>query len=226
MAGSQPSLKRFYLVILGVAVVGAVLLWWVTRPKGPTSIPIAVDIQPSDTAGFQGYVLGPDSAPVTVIEYADYQCPACQSFDLVQFPTVRERLVSTGRIRYIYRDYPLDSIHQWARLAAHAAACVDEQGKFWEFKDALYRSQTEWAFSRNAGTRFRETAGGLGVDLPAYDECMSSLRYAGRIQAGQTEGTRLGVNATPTFIIGGRLYQRLGTYDQMRAVVDSLSQNP
>lgn len=226
MAGSQPSLNRFYLLILALVVGGGGLLWYLTRPKGPTSIPVAVDIQPSDTAGFAGYVLGAEDAPVTIVEYADYQCPACQSYELVQFPTVRERLIATGRVRYVYRDFPLDGPHQWARLAAHAAACAEEQGKFWELHDALYRTQSEWSFSRNAGTMFRDEAQALGLDLAAYDACMRSTRYAGRIQASQAEGVRLGVGSTPTFLLGGRLYPGVQTYDWMRAMVDSLSPTP
>lgn len=225
MAGSQASLKRFYGVVLVLAIAGIGVLWWSSRTPPAPSVPVAVAIQPADTAGFQGYVLGVDSAPVTVTEFADYQCPACQTFDMVQFPSVRERLITTGKIRFVYKDFPLDQ-HPWARLAAHAAACADDQEKFWELHEAIYRTQPAWSGSRNAGGHFRDLARNLGVELGPYDACMSDLRYAGRIQASAEEGTRLGVHSTPTFVIGGRLHPGVMGYDQLRALVDSITDAP
>lgn len=226
MAGSPASLKRFYLLIGVFLIVGIGTLVWVSsKPEGPTSIPVAAAIQPADTAGFGGYTLGPEAAPVTIVEFADYQCPACQTFDMVEFPYVRERLLQTGRVRFVYKDFPLDQ-HKWARLASHAAACANEQGKFWELHEALYRTQPEWSASRNAGARFWQLAQEAGVDLAAYDACMSSLKHAGRISAMVAEGMRLGVGSTPTFLIGDRLYPGVQSYDRLRAVVDSLSRSP
>jgi protein-disulfide isomerase len=226
MAGSRESLNRFYVLIGAVLVVGVgALVWMSSRPGGPTSVPVATAIQPADTAGFAGYALGPDSAPVTIVEFADYQCPACQSFEMVEFPYVRERLVQSGRVRFVYKDFPLDQ-HQWSRLASHAAACANDQGKFWELHEAIYRTQPEWSVARNAGARFRELAQQEGLDLAAYDACMSSLRYAGRISAMAAEGRRLDVRSTPTFLIGDRLYTGVQSYDRLRALVDSLSPAP
>ena len=88
------------------------------------SIPANVTIQPSDTAGFRGYVLGSPDAPVEVIEYADYECPACQQFEVVQFPSVRRQLIDAGIVRWVYRDFPLE-IHRSARLASLLTALVD-----------------------------------------------------------------------------------------------------
>jgi protein-disulfide isomerase len=225
MAQSTRSMKRFYAVV-AIAAVGGVgwLLWLTTRPSTP-SVPAAVPIQPSDTAGFRGYVLGSDTAPIEIVEYADYQCPACQTYATVEQPYVKERLIQTGRVRYVYKDFPLEQ-HQWARLAAHAAACADEQGRFWELHEAIYLAHSEWAGSRDAGAVFRRLARERGLDIEAYDDCMRSLRHAGRIQAMAEEGTRLGVHSTPTFVIGGRLYPGVMRYDRMRRLVDSLTATP
>jgi protein-disulfide isomerase len=223
MAASPASLTRFYLLLAGLALAGGGVLFYLsTRPSTP-GIPVAVTVQPSDTAGFRGYVLGPDSGAVEILEYADYQCPACQTFDLVEFPYVRDRLIATGRVRYIYKDFPLDRPHRWARLAAHAAACADEQGKFWELHGELYRTQPDWSVSGDAGGMFQDLARGVGLDAGAYDTCMRSVKYAGRIQATMDEGVRAGVGSTPTFLIAGRLYPGVQAYDRLRAIVDSLS---
>ncbi len=224
MAGG--SMNRFYLLIATLAVVGGGVLYYLSRQSKAPAVPIPVSVQPGDTAGFRGYVLGPDSGAVEIVEYADYQCPACQTFGLVEWPYVRERLIATGRVRFVYRDFPLDGPHRWARLAAHAAACADEQGQYWEMHDHIYETQGQWSPSRNAGSIFREQAGKSGLDLGAYDACMSSGKYAGRIQASFEEGARLGVNSTPSFIIGGRLYAGVQPYDRIRALVDSLSRTP
>lgn len=219
------SLKRFFALFALIAAAGiGFLLWQMNRSSTP-SIPVAVTVQPSDTAGFRGYVLGTDSAAVEVIEYADYQCPACQQFATVEWPYVKERLVQTGKVRWVFRDFPL-SQHQWARLAAHAGACAQEQNKYWELQEEIFATQPEWQFSRDAGPMFRTAAQKVGMDVSAYDACMNSLKYAGRIQASSAEGVRLGVGSTPTFIIGGRLYPGIIPYDRLRAIVDSLSANP
>lgn len=226
MAATSSSPNRFYLLIGGLAVVGALALYFLSRQGHSPTIPVAVTVTAGDTAGFRGYVLGSADAPVEIMEFADYQCPACEKFEMVEFPYVLERLIKTGRVRYVYRDFPLDQPHKWARLAAHSAACANDQGKFWEVHGGIYATQTEWSFSSRAGSQFREIAGKQGLDLGSYDECMASLRYAGRIQASLDAGLRMGVNSTPSFLIGGRLYPGVLPYDRIRALVDSLSPVP
>jgi protein-disulfide isomerase len=223
MAGSPSSLNRFYVVlgVLAAVAIGA-LLYLMNRSSTPT-VPANVKVEATDTAGFRGYVLGSDTAPVEVVEYADFQCPACQSFDLVEFPYVKERLIQTGRVRWVYRDFPLDQPHKWTRLAAHSAACASEQGKYWEQHTSLYETQPDWSASNGAGGMFRDYAEKNGMDLAKYDDCMTSLRYAGRIQASADEGIRLGVGSTPSFIIAGRIYAGVQPYDRLRALVDSLA---
>lgn len=226
MAVTTTANRSFYLLLGGLIIGAGAVLWFMSRRASAPAVPVDVAVMAADTAGFRGYVLGEASAPVEVIEFADYQCPACQSFDVVEFPYIRERLIASGRIRYVYKDFPLDQIHRWARLAAHAGACADEQGRFWEMHEGIYRTQSEWAASGNAGARFRDLARAAGTDVGAYDDCMRSLKYAGRIQAMLEEGLRLGVNSTPSFIVGGRLYTGVIAYDRMRAMIDSLSPAP
>ncbi len=223
MAGSTTSLNRFYVIIAVAAAVGiGALLYLMNRASSP-SIPVAVAVAPSDTAGFRGYVLGSDTAPVEIIEYADFQCPACQAFEMVEFPYVKERLIQTGRVRWIYRDFPLDQPHKWSRLASHSAACANDQDKYWEQHEAIYRTQADWSASSSAGGIFRSLAQQNGLDMSAYDGCMKSLKYAGRIQASSEEGLRAGINSTPSIIVGGRIYPGVQPYDKLKALVDSLS---
>lgn len=223
MAAAASGLKPFYLMLgVGAAAAAGALAFMASR-KPDVSIPANVAVQPSDTSGFSGYYLGPADAPITVTEYADYECPACQQWFTVQFPTIEERLIRTGKVRWRYRDFPLDQ-HRNARPAAHAAACADEQGKYWEMSHRIYSWEPDWTLKADGNDIFRGHARSLGLDLAKYDDCMGTARYAGRIQAGRNEGAAAGVGSTPTFLINGRLYPGMGGvhYDMLKAMLDSL----
>lgn len=222
MAASPGGMKTFYLVLAAVAGVGIGFLGYQMLKARNVSIPANVAVLPADTAGFRGYVLGSASAPVEITEYADYQCPSCLDFETITFPDVKTRLIETGQLRWRYRDYPLDQIHPQSRVAAHAAACADDQGKYWAVHQLIYGGQSDWSF-RNPTPVMRGYAEAAELDLDEYDACMESAKYAGRIQASLEEGTALGVNSTPTFLIGGRLYPGRLPYDAIRELVDSLA---
>ena len=223
---AEPSpMKRFYAFFAVIAAAGVGFLLWQMNKSSTPAVPVQVTVQPADTAGFRGYVLGSDSAPVEIIEYADYQCPACQQFATVEWPYVRDRLVTPGRVRWVFKDFPLQQ-HPWARLAAHSAACASDQNKFWEYADAVFATQPDWSASRDAGKIFREQAEKVGLNAAAWDQCMSALKFAGRIQASAEQGVKAGVGSTPSFVIGGRIYAGVLPYDKIKALVDSLSPAP
>lgn len=224
MAASQPGMNRFYLALGAGAVAGLAAIVYLVKSPKQVSIPVDVSVLPADTAGFRGYLLGSDSARIEVTEYADFQCPGCQAFELIQFPTIEVKLIQTGIVRWRYRDFPLAQ-HLQARLAAHAAACADVQGKYREMHRAIYDSQPEWSDSDGASAHFAQLAVNVGLDASAYDACMQSVRYAGRIQASVDEGVRLGVTKTPSFVISGRLYEGLNS-DRLQALVDTLLSRP
>jgi protein-disulfide isomerase len=225
MAATQAGMKRFYSVFAVFAVAGlGVLGYLLTRPA-TVSIPANVTVQASDTSGFKGYVKGSATAPVEITEYADYECPFCQTFATLQMPTIEQRLINTGRLRWRYRDFPLQQ-HPFARLAAHSAACADEQGKYWDQHRRIYEGQSEWASSGNATPILRKYAGAAGVDLGRYDACMQAGKYAGRIQADQNSGVALGVSSTPTLLANGRLYKGRFDSDAITKLVDSLAKHP
>jgi protein-disulfide isomerase len=205
-----------------VAVIGLGALAYLTTRPQTVSIPANVTIQPSDTSGFRGYLKGSPDASVEITEFADYQCPFCQTFATLQMPTIEERLIKTGRLRWRYRDFPLQQ-HPFSRLAAHSAACADEQGKYWEQHNRIYEGQAEWAAARDAGPVLRRYAQADGLDLGRYDACMKAGKYAGRIQASLDEGIQAGVNSTPTLLVGNRLYRGRFDSDAITKLVDSLA---
>src|SRR6476469_5630820 len=222
MAASPVGMKRFYGLLAAVAVVGIGLLGYQLSKPATVSIPAHVQIDVKDKAGFHGYVKGDPNAPVEITEYADYQCPFCQTFATLQMPTIEERLIKPGRVRWRYRDFPLQQ-HPYSRLAAHSAACADEQGKYWEQHQRIYEGQSEWAEAHDAVAIFRNYAKTVGLDLGRYDACMKSHKYAGRIQASYNEGVQVGVGSTPTLLIGDRLYKGRFDSDAITKMVDSIA---
>ena len=224
MAATQAGMKRFYTVFAVLAVLGLGVLGFLLARPATVSIPANVTVQASDTAGFAGYVKGSPNAPVEITEYADYQCPFCQTFATLQMPTIEDRLIKTGRLRWRYRDFPLQQ-HPFARIAAHSAACADEQGKYWEQHNRIYEGQSEWAAARNAAPIFRKYAEAAGLDLDRYDACMAAGKYAGRIQADYNSGVELGVSSTPTLLVNNRLYRGRFDSDAITKLVDSLVRN-
>jgi protein-disulfide isomerase len=212
--------KSFYVMLTGILLVGAVLVGYRVLGGKTISIPANPVVSEADTTGFRGYIIGSESAPVEVTEYADFQCPACANFEAVSWPDVKARLIDTGKIRYRYRDTPL-SMHSHARLVAHAAACANEQGKFWEMKEGLFSTQPEWSVASNPMGKLKQVAAAAGVNTSTWESCMESAKFAGRIQASSIEAGKVGVGSTPTFLIGGRLYEGMSG-DQMVHVVDSI----
>jgi len=223
MAGSS-SLNRFYLILLVLAIGGGGLLYWQVRRNVPSISPNVV-VTVADTAGFSGYYLGAENAPVVITEYADYQCGFCQQFDLVQFPDIVRQLVQSGKVRWRYRDFPLN-MHPFAWMAAHSAACADDQGKYWEQHAAIYQGTGQWSRESEPSGTFRDYARKVGLDVKAYDECMMSAKFAGRIKASYDEGVSAGVGGTPTFFINGRLYSGSPTSDAFKRIIDSLTPAP
>src|SRR4051794_2696448 len=222
MATTQAGVKRFYAVLAVLALVGLGALAYSMFKPQTVSIPANVTVQVSDTTGFRGYLKGSPNAPVEITEYADFQCPFCQTFATLQMPTIEQRLIDTGRLRWRYRDFPLQQ-HSFSRVAAHSAACADEQGKYWAQHQRIYEGQAEWATARDAAGIFRRYAKENGLDLTRYDGCMAAGKYAGRIQASYEEGVRLGVSSTPSLLVGGRLYQGRFDSDAITRLVDSLA---
>ena len=210
------------IVLVGIAALGYVA----SKPKSRPAQSVR-DIADTTNAGPpQGYLIGKVDAPVKISEYADFECPSCGGWATVTEPDVRSRIINAGLANLTYYDFPLNQ-HRNTLAASNAAACADEQGKFWPMHTQLFDHQSEWSALRDASGRFRGYAQQVGLDVGKYDGGMKSAKFAGRIQASLDEGTRLGVTGTPTFLIGGRLYANAAsTSDSIRAIVLSLLPKP
>jgi protein-disulfide isomerase len=150
------------------------------------------------------FVLGDQNAPVTVIEYGDFQCPFCGKFFKDTGSTLREKYVKTGKVKLIYRDFAfLGDESLWA---ANAARCAGEQGKFWQYHDYLYSNQAgenQGAFSKS---NLKGFAAALGLEKEKFNSCLDSEKYTAAIQKETKEGGDAGVSGTPASFINGTLY--------------------
>lgn len=143
------------------------------------------------------YAIGSSSAPVTIVEFNDLQCPFCKIFHGAAFVDIKKNYVDTGKVRFINRDMPLDDLHPQASRAAHAARCAGEQGKYWEVAGALIENQ---AGMSPASIDLHAKKSGL--DETAFQSCMESNRHADAIRVSGASARALGISGTPTFIIG------------------------
>ena len=214
------SVTRFYLALAVIAVVGGALIARSAMTKNQP--PLTADTVAPLASGPRGVVLGSDSAPVELMEFSDFECPWCARYDVLQMPDIRQRIVSTGRLRIRFVHYPL-SIHQKSPFAHLAAACANEQGRFWEMVDLIFGNQDEWVESSNPADVLDGYARRVGLDMGRYRSCMSERREWGRVQADKQLGDSLGVSGTPTFYINGRLWPDAPSADQVLHIVDSIA---
>jgi len=150
-----------------------------------------------------GPMLGDVDAPVTVVEFTDYQCPFCKRFSQSTFPFLKRDYIDTGKVRWLVRDLPL-GFHNNARMAAQAAYCAAEQGKFWVMRDSLFRN------SRNLNEdQLKIYAADLKLDTRAFDDCIASKRYLAHIDNYTSIAKGLGLTGTPSFIVGKTTPEKL-----------------
>jgi protein-disulfide isomerase len=158
-------------------------------------------------------VIGPEDAPITIIEFSDFECPYCRRWHQNVFNRILEDY--PDQVRIVYRDFPLKSIHPNAVPAAEAANCAREQGTFWEFSESLYSG--EYDLSRDS---YIVIAGNLDMDTDAFEECIDSGRYTDEVEADYQFAGNLGVRSTPTFFLNGIPIVGAQPYEVFQDVID------
>lgn len=141
--------------------------------------------------------LGRAEAPVTMVEFSDYQCPFCRRFVVATLPLLKKHYIDTGKLRYVFSDFPLDNIHPDATKAAEAAHCAGEQGRYWVMHDLLFQNARDLSVPS-----LNRHAQSLGLDSGEFGTCLESGRYLATIKSARAEGVKAGVRGTPTFFLG------------------------
>lgn len=143
--------------------------------------------------------LGSNDAPVVVIEFSDFQCPFCQRFQTQTLPLIKSEYIDTGKVQFVYRDFPLTSIHSQAQVAAEAAECAKDQGYFWSYHDKLFNNQNALSVEN-----LKSYARDLGLDTQKFNSCLDSGQKYQEVQDDYNDGLQQGVAGTPSFLVGKR----------------------
>lgn len=157
------------------------------EPPAPARAKVSLD-------GFQ--MLGSKTAPITMVEFTDYQCPFCQRFHVTTFSELKKNYIDTGKVRFYSRDLPLD-FHPNAMRAAQAARCAIEQGKYWQIRDVMGANPDKLDLEHLVGF-----AGDLKMDTTAFRACVTSEKYKAPVQSDVMEAMKIGATGTPTFVVG------------------------
>jgi len=221
--------SHFYAVMTVFAFAAGILLGYViwgfvpaggspatvAKPEGPVvEAPVTAEPQfiryDVASAGFPS--IGPEDAPITIIEFSDYQCPYCRRWH----EEVYQPLLNAypGKIRLVYRQFPLTSIHPDAFSAAEASMCANEQNAYWQFHDKLFSDS-----SLGSGV-YKEYAQQLGLDMTAFESCLTDHKYQEAVQSDLDFAVNLGVRSTPTFFINGLAIVGAQPLDIFKQVID------
>lgn len=188
----------WFFVSVGLALIILILIG--TSFNGSSGTAKVIDSNNKDIAILsEGAVLGEKDAPVTIIEYSDYECPFCARFYTGAYQQIKEEYIATGKVKLIFKDFPL-SFHQNAQKASEAAWCAGDQDKYFEMHDKLFESGVS-----GGTTTFKKYAKELGLDEKDFNECLDSDKYEDLVQQNFKEGQSVGVSGTPSFTINGKL---------------------
>ncbi len=170
---------------------------------------------------------GAVGAPVTVYEMSDFQCPYCREFALGTLPDIEREYVATGKVRLVYINFPLTSIHTNAQRAAEAAMCAARQTppRFWPIHDLLFRHQDDWAKLANPDPYFQSLGDSLRLDHASFARCLSSHATLPEVLADAERARRAGARSTPTFYVDGGLLEGAAPASVFHVVLDSIYQS-
>lgn len=167
----------------------------------PSNVP---NVKPIMVSTDDDPVRGSPDAPITIIEFSDFQCPFCSRFHNETLPTILEQYVDTGKVKFVYRDFPIQSSHPNAMPAAAASECAHEQNKYWEYHDALFERQQTWNNLKLADSidTFKNIAKEFNLNEDQFNSCLDSGKYIEEINKDLRDGTNYGITGTPGFFVG------------------------
>lgn len=212
------------ILIAAVVISGSLIYTAGGRPAAPASqqqAQVERGGTPPDVSD-RDVILGEANAPVTLIEYGDYQCPFCARFFLQTEPLLRDEYIKTGKVRMVYRN--LAFLGQESVDAAEATECAKDQGKFWQYHDALYTAEHADDVEGNGNLNralFLKLAGEAKLDTGAFTECYDSGKYESVVNKQTQDAQSIGVNSTPTTFVNGEKVLGAQPYATFTALIDS-----
>jgi len=239
---SRPSLplpklsqqQILYTLLLVATFLVGYLLATVQYLKNPAQKAVETG-SPSAQAGQQGQpdpnkvydvgighfpIKGNDSAKVTVVEFADFRCPFCEKFFTDTEPQLMKEYVNTGKVKFAFRNYQF--LGPASVVAGNSAECANEQGKFWDMYEYLYKNQPpESDTSMYTADNLAQIAGTLGMDTGKFKSCMDSSKFQKNIDQDMSDGQKISVSATPTFFVNGKQILGAQPYANFKALIDA-----
>ena len=215
MPAPAPSPRRnpllpLYLLLAVVALGGAWFIYKQTSAKttsADANTPQAVNLTPQQLNATPGISIGSANAPVTILEFADFQCPHCAVFATMVEPVLKQEMVNTGKVRFVFHEFPLGGGFPWSFLAARSGRCANEQGKFWEYHDYVFGKQSDWSYEADQDRvigHFVDYAKSVGMDADKFESCVRSDKYRTEVSQSRAFGELLQVQGTPTLFINGK----------------------
>lgn len=214
--------NTFLGLAIGIAVVAAIGFFImmgmymgqknaveINNKPTPTPSAAKVDVKVSSDDNIRGN----KNAPITIVEFSDFQCPYCS-----RFHTTMKRVMENypDKVRWVYKHFPLDSIHPVARKAAEASECAGDQDKFWEYADAVFDS------SRLTESSLLVIAKDIGLNVSKFDSCLKAGTHSAKVEADLQQGSKAGVRGTPGNFINGQSVPGAVPYEQIEAIIESL----
>jgi len=173
-------------------------------------------------------MLGSPDAKVLMIEFGDYQCPSCRMFWKDIEPRLKKEYIDTGKVKLVFRDYPIVQIHPEALLAAEAVDCSADQNKYWQYHDKVFREQYNKGddLVRFKAADLKKWAKDIGLDPAKFDQCLDSEKYKNEVLKDKADGDAASVQGTPTFFINGRVIGGAQPYPAFKNLIDDLLRHP
>ncbi len=166
--------------------------------------------------------LGDPNAPITVVEFSDYGCPFCERYVSATYPQIKADFIDTGKVFYVFKDFPIVELHPQAKLAAVAAECAGDQGKYWDMHGLLFANQKTWDTDATGALKaFRGYAKQLALDSTTFSVCVAEQQHLDEIEADIALGQRLGTTGTPTFVINGKQLVGAQAYAAFRNAINN-----
>jgi len=221
------TLKKDTLWKLSTVILAIVVIWMVVSddsgsqkevnniPNNNADAPSAAVLADMDELADDDAIKGDADAPVTIVEWSDYECPFCARFYDQTLSQIDEEYIKTGKVKLIYRDFPL-GFHAQAQKAAEAAECAGEQGKYFDMHDALFDNGVTGGVSS-----FKQFAADIGLDTSEFNDCLDSGAMADEVAKDLKDGSAVGITGTPGFIINGKLVSGAQPFSVFKQVIDA-----
>lgn len=214
----QTRMRIVWFSLIAVVIVGVAALIIAPRLADSSAAANIVTVTPDVPTQVNRNTAGNPNAPVKVVEYADYQCPACQGFEQNYYDTLIKNYVDTGKVYFTY--VPFKVIGDESDAAAKAAYCAADQGKYWQMHDTLFANQGAENSGQFTTPRLKAMAQSIGLDMNQFNSCFDGNKYASQVSQDQADALALGLNSTPSFTIDGKVVQ-WQNMDQLMAAIDA-----